>query len=258
MNSCLWVLDADHLQVGVFTSRREHTTTTVVCAGQRALVVDPAWDPDELGWIADDLAAAGLTVTAGFATHAHHDHVLWHPGFGDAPRWASPRCASTAAEQRMQLVAALGPGFPTQLAALVGRLSPVDQPVLTWTGAEVVLITHDAHAPGHTALWLPTARVLIAGDMLSDVELPLLEQSNPADYAAGLAALRPYVEQALVVIPGHGSPAFGAAATGRWAADQRYLDALHSPAAPDDNRLALPGMAEAHFANRRQAAQSAT
>ena len=56
MNSCRWVLDADYLQVGVFTSRREHTTTTVVCAGQRALVVDPAWDPDELGWIADDLA----------------------------------------------------------------------------------------------------------------------------------------------------------------------------------------------------------
>jgi len=157
----------------------------------------------------------------------------------------------------VQLLAELGPDWPTDLAALVGRLSPLAEPVLNWStaAAEVVPVTHHAHAPGHTALWLPGARVLIAGDMLSDVELPLLEQSTLADYSAGLALLRPYVDQSLAIIPGHGSPAFGAAAADRWAADQRYLDGLHSPATPDD-RLALPGMAEAHQANCDQAARS--
>jgi glyoxylase-like metal-dependent hydrolase (beta-lactamase superfamily II) len=149
-----------------------------------------------------------------------------------------------------------------------------------------VPVTHNAHAPGHTALWLPAARVLIAGDMLSDVELPLLEQSSPADYAEGLAMLRPYVEKASAVIPGHGSPAIGAAAAARrWAADRRYLDSLQGLVdrdevvgrqrtqqesteatgdegdrlfsalleQPDDDRLDLPGMAEAHWENRAQA-----
>jgi len=254
-----WIVD-DDVKVGVTTSRRESTTSTVVVTDGSALLVDPAWEPDELDWMAADLAAAGITVTAGFATHAHHDHVLWHPGFGDAPRFASAQVAHVAAEERAQLVGALGPDWPAGLGDLVGRLRPVDS-VLTWSAAaaEVTMITHSSHAPGHTALWLPGPRVLIAGDMLSDIELPLLEQSTPADYAAGLTALRPFAQQALVVIPGHGSPAIGpAAAAGRWAADQRYLDLLHHPGPPDDDRLGLPGMAQAHRANRERAAGSVT
>jgi hydroxyacylglutathione hydrolase len=252
-----WIVDNPDLRVGVTTSRRESTTSTVVVAGSTALLVDPAWDPDELRWIATDLAAAGITVGAGFATHAHHDHVLWYPDLGDPPRFASAQVVHAAATERTQLVWAMGSDWPAELADLVGRLNPVDQPALTLSRvAEVVLVTHDAHAPGHTALWLPTARVLIAGDMLSDVELPLLEQSSPAEYVAGLAALRPYVDQAQAIIPGHGSPAIGAAAAaGRWAADRRYLDALARRMAPDDNRLALPGMAEAHRQNRSQVAR---
>ena len=73
-----------------------------------------------------------------------------------------------------------------------------------WDRADIELITHDAHAPGHTALWLPDCRVLIAGDMLSDVELPLLEESTVADYDNGLNALRPYAVLARVVCPGTG------------------------------------------------------
>ena len=35
----------------------------------------------------------GLTVVAGWATHAHYDHVLWHPRFGAARRYATPETA---------------------------------------------------------------------------------------------------------------------------------------------------------------------
>ena len=81
-----WVVDGPAVRVGVTTSRRDLTTSTVVIAGHRALLIDPAWDPDELAGIAADLRRLGVTVAAGFATHAHHDHVLWHPGLGPGPR----------------------------------------------------------------------------------------------------------------------------------------------------------------------------
>jgi len=258
------VTDGPAVRIGVYTSRRERTTSTVLLAGHEALLIDPAWDPDELAALAADLVAAGVTVTAGFATHAHHDHVLWHPALGPAPRWASAPVARAATAEQADLVAALGPGWPAALGQLVGRLRPVTGSVLAWPKArtdaalDLQLVIHNAHAPGHTAVWLPTERVLIAGDMLSDVELPLLEQSTPDDYADGLELLQPYVDQAKVVIPGHGSPAIGAQATLRWAADRRYLDALHRPAPPHDDRLGMPGMAEAHRENRRQAAQTTT
>ncbi len=64
------------------TSSKYDTTTTIVQRGRNALLVDPAWTTAELDSIVDWLASNGCTVTAGFATHAHHDHMLWHPGFG--------------------------------------------------------------------------------------------------------------------------------------------------------------------------------
>ena len=75
----------------VATSRRELTTSTVVVADGRALMIDPAWEPDELADLAAGLVGAGIEVVVGFATHAHHDHLLWHPGFGSVSRFASLR-----------------------------------------------------------------------------------------------------------------------------------------------------------------------
>ncbi|MCK0115852.1 hypothetical protein MWU57_02310 [Isoptericola sp. S6320L] len=66
----------------VRTSRRLATTSTLVLGrrsveGRAALLVDPAWEPDELAAIAAEVSALGARVVAGFATHAHHDHLLW-------------------------------------------------------------------------------------------------------------------------------------------------------------------------------------
>ncbi len=250
-----WLVD-DEVRIGVTTSRRERTTSTVVISGGAALLVDPGWDPDELAWIADDLAAAGIAVTAGFATHAHHDHLLWHPGFGAAPRWASGATTHLAGADLSALIEALGPGWPVELAPLVGQVTGVSGSRVPWDGPTVDLITHDAHAKGHTALWIPAAATLVAGDMLSDVELPLLEESTPEDYADGLASLRPFVEQARVVIPGHGRPAVSnAAARARRTADKRYLASLVGGTEPADPRQLLPGMREAHAHNRSRVAR---
>jgi len=252
-----WVVSTGDVRVGVTTSRRELTTSTVVVAGGAALLVDPSWDPDELCWIAADLAAAGIEVTAGFATHAHHDHVLWHPDLGDARRWAGPETVRLAARHRARLVANLGEEWPADLAELVGRLTPVDGDRLPWAGADAALITHDAHAAGHTAVWIGTVGVLLAGDMLSDVELPLLETSSAADYLAGLAALRPSVERAAVLVPGHGHPAVGGPAVrARWHADRRYVQSLLDRREVVDPRVGNPGMPAAHRANLARAALS--
>jgi glyoxylase-like metal-dependent hydrolase (beta-lactamase superfamily II) len=234
----------------VATSRRELTTSTVVVADGRALLIDPAWEPDELADLAAALTGTGTEVVVGFATHAHHDHVLWHPSFGSAPRFASRRAADVCAREHARIVERLGPEWPADLAALVGQVAPAGGDTLDWPGPTVHLLTHDAHSPGHTALWLPAHGVLIAADMLSDVELPLLEESTPAQYAAGLDLLHPYTASAEVLVPGHGRVALGAAAAQRrWRADRDYLVALTTGAEPTDPRLDNPGMPQAHAEN---------
>ena len=87
---------------------------------------------------------------------------------------------------------------------------------------------HDGHAPGHGAVFLPDSGVLIAGDMCSDMEIPLLDTvaDDPlGDYRTGLERLAsaPGVRQ---VVPGHGHVGDAAEFRRRVTADFAYLDAL--------------------------------
>ena len=242
--------ELDEVAPGVLvaTSRRDSTTSTVVVSGRSALLVDPGWEPDELVGLADAIEDHHLRVSAGFATHAHYDHLLWHPRFGDAPRWASAATVDRVAQQREQLVAELGPDWPPELAELVGRLQVAVDDLADTTTEPVMLLVHDGHCPGHTALWLAERRVLIAGDMLSDVELPLPHDPDDlVEYLKGLELLAAYVRQADVLIPGHGSPTDRPVR--RLDADRRYLDALIAGIEPADPRRQLPGMDQVHRRN---------
>ncbi|WP_420111437.1 MBL fold metallo-hydrolase [Pseudactinotalea sp.] len=231
--------------VSVTTSATDTTTSTIIVRGSEALLVDPAWVPTELEALADLLDARSLTVSAGFSTHAHHDHLLWHPRFGAAPRWASRRTAELAVSERAALLEHMGPGWPADLLALFAQVDVVDGGVLPDPWGEAELVVHDGHAPGHSALWLPKRGVLLAGDMLSDVELPLpfWPDDLPA-YIAALDALAPYVARAEVLVPGHGHPTRDPVA--RLDADRRYLADVLTRGDSDDARIGNPYMAENH------------
>lgn len=236
--------------VHVATSRREHTTSTIVVAPDgSALIVDPAWDADELAGLAPALAGLAAHGAVGVATHRHYDHVLWDHGLPGVPRWASAESARAWTAERESLIAPLVGDLPEDLLALAGHLTPLAEPtpeVLPWPKLEVRLHAHDAHVPGHLALEIPAAAALIAGDMLSDVELPM---PDPGDaglvaYLAGLDALAPAVRRCTVLVPGHGTPTRDP--MGRLDADRRYLDAVLSRRPVKDPRLALPGMRALH------------
>jgi glyoxylase-like metal-dependent hydrolase (beta-lactamase superfamily II) len=231
----------------VRTSRRMSTTTTLFLQGGAGVLVDPSWLPDELDAIADELAQREVRVTTGFSTHPHHDHLLWHPRLGAAPRWASPRAAATANEHRDELLQLLDAGYPAEVLTLFAAVQPLPgnslpDPFGTDGAREVFeVVAHDGHAPGHAALWSPERGVLVVGDMLSDVEVPLpFWPDDLGAYLAGLDALAPYVSQASVLVPGHGTPS--SAPLERLDADRRYLDDVMAGRTPDDARLADPQM----------------
>jgi glyoxylase-like metal-dependent hydrolase (beta-lactamase superfamily II) len=236
--------------VVVMTSGRYATTSTIVRRGTRALLVDPAWTVPELDAIRDRLAADGTTVATGFSTHAHHDHLLWHPDFGDAPRYASPATVRCAAEWHGELRAQLDDdyriGFPDSLLGLLPVVGDhLPDPFADGCDEPVQLVVHDGHAPGHTAVWLAERGVLLAGDMLSDVELPLpFDPDDLEAYLAALDALGPAVERVDVLVPGHGRVTDRP--IDRLDADRRYLDAVLRGADPEDSRRANPGMDAAH------------
>jgi glyoxylase-like metal-dependent hydrolase (beta-lactamase superfamily II) len=135
-------------------------------------------------------------------------------------------------------VQAAAPGHDLALFGQLTALGPGDA-AIPWDGQEAAVITHDGHAPGHSAVFLPATGTLVAGDMLSDVEIPLLDLAEPdplGDYRTGLQRLAalPGVRH---IIPGHGSVGDAAEFRRRVEADVAYLDKLASGEDSDDSRL---------------------
>jgi glyoxylase-like metal-dependent hydrolase (beta-lactamase superfamily II) len=196
-------------------------------------------------------------VIAGFSTHPHWDHLLWHSRFGDVPRYATAACAQVAGEAReraQKMAEDSASGIPLEL---IGLLTPLPADGGPLPGE---LIEHEAHALGHAALLLADRGVLLAGDMLSDVLIPLLDPRRPGQVTAYTAALDRLGEAARhvdVVIPGHGAVAVGPEVAARLAADHAYLDALRRGEEPADARLEQDWLSGPHQSNLEQARQSA-
>jgi hydroxyacylglutathione hydrolase len=218
-----------------------YTTNSTVIAGPggSCLVVDPAVTVAEVAGLASALTARGLRPAAGWSTHPHWDHLLWHASLGDVPRYATPACVTTAAQWHDQLLGSLeaAPGHDLALFAAVSALAGTSIP---WDGPAAEVIVHDGHAPGHGAVFLPDSGVLIAGDMCSDIEMPLLETdaADPVgDYRTGLSRLATVAGDVRFVVPGHGHVGDGPEFRRRLDADLAYLDTLERGRRSEDPRI---------------------
>lgn len=233
----------DEIASGVFVRQSAFCQSNAILVrdATHALLVDPGTDGDDLNGLADDLEALGVVVTVGFATHPHWDHLLWHERFGDVARHGTAKCVAAARERlepNQEMASRLAPGAPPLTLDRVSAL-PAGSTHVPLQNRSIRILEHDAHAPGHAALLIEDVRVLIAGDMLSDVEFPLFDPRGadpPGDYAGALDLLAS--ASAAVVIPGHGSVAYGAEVSSRIDADRRYVRALLAGADPADPRLA--------------------
>ena len=224
----------------VATSTFATTTSTVVIGPSGGcLLVDPGVTVADLAALTDELAHLGLRPVVAWSTHPHWDHVLWSAGLGDAPRYAAPAAVAILQTEREGILEQLGQSAPGHDLELVGKLRVLNGPAIPWDGPQARLIVHDGHAPGHGAVFLPDSGVLLAGDMCSDVEIPLLDTvaKDPlGDYRTGVERLAsvPGVRR---VVPGHGHVGDAAELRRRLDLDTAYLDAVSAGRPCEDPRL---------------------
>ena len=220
------------------------SNTVVVRGDDGVLLVDPGVTGAELRALAGELRRLGPPVV-GFSTHPHWDHMLWTRELGDVSRLATVDAAAHARASLLDAREKAGRLAPGNDLALVGVLDalPRHADSLDWPGPEVHVLEHRGHAPGHAALFVPADGVLIAGDMLSDVEVPLLDLKSGAadplaDYEHGLDVLEQVLDEGCrVLVPGHGAVAADEEVRARFEADRAYLDAVQRLAPVGDDRL---------------------
>ncbi|RVX40897.1 glyoxylase-like metal-dependent hydrolase (beta-lactamase superfamily II) [Nonomuraea polychroma] len=245
---------------GVLVHESEFVQTNAVVVQGRAgvLLVDPGVTGSEIDCLANDLREWGQPVVAGFSTHPDWDHVLWHAKLGEAPRYGTDRCAAAmrdllsdpGAKARIAdhlLETEIAGQVPLDLLGLITGL-PAETAQVPWDGPQVRIIEHQAHATGHAALFIEERGVLVAGDMLSDVLIPMLDLDGTADpiedYLTALRLLEEVADDVDVVIPGHGSVGGADQVRARIDQDRAYVHALRDGRDPSDPRIgpsAKPG-----------------
>jgi glyoxylase-like metal-dependent hydrolase (beta-lactamase superfamily II) len=234
------------------------SNTLVVQGPSGVLLIDAGVQSHEMACLASDLHELGKTVVAGFSTHPHWDHLLWHAELGTAPRYGTARCAATVRDwlsdsgTKARIAAELIPPdiaeqVPLDLLGLITGL-PADTTRMPWDGPRVRIIEHRAHASGHAALLIEDRGVLVAGDMLSDVLIPMLDLNDTADpvenYLAALRLLEGVAGHVDVLVPGHGSTGGPDQLRARIEQDRAYVHALRDAGVPADPRVgpsAKPG-----------------
>jgi|ERR1017187_37046 glyoxylase-like metal-dependent hydrolase (beta-lactamase superfamily II) len=232
------------ISAGIFVATGDlYVTNSTVITGADGgcLVIDPAVTVSEVAGLAADLGRLSLRPRAGFATHPHWDHVLWSPDLGaDVPRYAAPLAVAVAGRERSGLIEGMERSAPGHDLELFGRLTSLGPPAdaIAWDGPAAIVVTHQGHAPGHSAVFLPDSGTLVAGDMCSDIEMPLLDldQADPVgDYLTALDHLAALPVDR--VIPGHGTVGDAAEFRRRVDADLAYLVGLQRGDDPRDPRL---------------------
>jgi glyoxylase-like metal-dependent hydrolase (beta-lactamase superfamily II) len=216
-------------------------------------VIDSPVYPEELRVLPGVLEQAGYPVSGLLATHGDWDHLLGRLAFPGAAFAAGEstvaRLGSELGQAHRELREFDAEHYVTDRPPLsLGSLQSLPVPGKLEIGSgpgghELELYPTGGHTPDGTAFWLPWCHVLVCGDYLSPVELPMISAGGSVnDYQETLDRLEGLVTQAEWVVPGHGGPISGERAQTVLDEDRAYLEALgrdrEAAALPEGRRSA--------------------
>lgn len=203
-------------------------------AAGETFVIDSPVLPDELDALPTLLEQAQFSQPSGLlATHGDWDHLLGRLAFPEVAlgcaESTTARLQSAPGEAQRGLRA-----FDEELMIdrsrplALGSLQALPVPGRCEIGdSELELHQADGHTIDGMAINMAWAGVLVVGDYLSNIEIPALNAGDTVEvYLATLERLRPLVQQAQHVVPGHGRVSDGAGALEVLDEDVAYLSQL--------------------------------
>ena len=195
----------------LFTSCLWQTTSAVVSAPDRLYLFDPAYFPHEIEAIADYVQSVKSDRELILVlTHGDWDHIVGVPHFSDAKIIAQKEIIGSGRMEKKLNKAKRFDGTYYVVRPYELRMPEFAKLVGTAEEWQEVLFLP---VPGHTTDQMATLfreqKLLVVGDMLSNLEFPFIENSSA--YLDSLENIERLVIQGEVeeVIPGHGAPAKG-------------------------------------------------
>lgn len=247
-----------------FESALWETSSLLLAADGRGVVIDPAVSAEEVARIAARVDELGVRVTHVLATHADWDHVCGIAAFPEATATMSEAAAARLAARAAEATVAERAARSGVAIAGEPRVDRAFAPGSALQAGPFVVETLAlaGHTPDGVAYRVRELDVLVVGDHLSAVEFPFA--TSTAAYRATLAGLLELLRRDPPgrVVPGHGPELSAAEAAAIAEADLAYLWELHrsvaDAATPEEARaaalaVALPRPAADDLAGAREA-----
>jgi cyclase len=184
-------------------------TVTAIGGSQACAVIDTGYGPrvDEIrSAIASALKQSPIWL---INTHWHFDHTDGNSAFAENGTAIVAHGNCRARLSRNQYVPSLEWRVPAS-ARTAWPVLTFNAPVAIDLGSQTLeLITQEpAHTDGDVAVWLPSANVLVMGDLMTNGSYPIIDESSRGSLRGMIQAverLLQLVNPRTVVVPGHGS-----------------------------------------------------
>jgi glyoxylase-like metal-dependent hydrolase (beta-lactamase superfamily II) len=189
------------------------TNSGIVIWRNQACLIDPGISPADCAEISDFVTGHGASTNTIILTHAHWDHLMGIQCAPQARILTQQNYRDIIRIHAKDLIHQVRAWWLSAYPASHFSWSPPMPDVCYQRDAVVYmqdLILHLYHMPGHTkdhsVVFFPQGKILWAGDMLSDREIPLVEDIR--SYSQSLEILSAMDIE--MVVPGHGTSAVNA------------------------------------------------
>ncbi len=196
------------IRPNVFTFSGAGGTVTSVCGSQGCAIVDTGYGPrvDEIRrGIAQKFRQSPRWL---INTHFHYDHTDGNATFAEHGATIIAHASCRARLSQGQFIAPLEwkiPAAPRAAWPVVTFDAPI---TIDLVGQTLQLIPQEsAHTDGDVVIWLPSANVLITGDLLNNDGYPVIDAASHGSLRGIIQAverLLQIVNAETVVVPGHG------------------------------------------------------
>ncbi len=200
--------------VWVFTSALYQTTSTIIVTSEVLLVVDPNWSPDEITRIVQMVAALreGRDLYLLF-THSDYDHILGYGAF-DADHVIASLNFVNSDHKEQDIEDARNSdrinGFVRNYPLIYPEADCVienDTQQLSLGGCMLTFYIAQGHTREGIFTVIEPFGLLLAGDYLSDVEFPLVQDIRAYQQTLGKVERILQHHRVRYLIPGHGTVA---------------------------------------------------
>jgi glyoxylase-like metal-dependent hydrolase (beta-lactamase superfamily II) len=225
---------AVHEDVLVFVSGFWQTSATAIRAGDEGFLIDSPVLPEELDALPRVLDQSGFPVSGLLATHADWDHLLGRFSFPGAALGVGASSADRLAAEPGLVQRALR-DFDDQWYVVrerplsLGSVQSLPEPgkLEIGDGREITVLPASGHTADGVAFWCEWLGLLVCGDYLSPVEIPMLSPGGSLEaYLETLGRLEPVVRAAETIVAGHGGAIGRDGALRVLEEDRSYLEAL--------------------------------